>query len=154
RDITALRRNEARFTELFENLQEGIYIVTPDGDILDANPALAHMLGYETKAELLARKVEEIFIDREERKALKAHVERQTSMQGREVTLVRKDGTSVVCLNTAVAVRDATGAVVRYQGALMDITERREIEHRLHQQQEFARRLIDSFPDLILVLDA
>src|SRR5256886_10031585 len=36
----------------------------------------------------------------------------------------------------------------------MDITERREMEHRLHQQQEFARRLVDNFPDLILVLDA
>ena len=36
----------------------------------------------------------------------------------------------------------------------MDITERREMERRLYQQQEFARRLVDSFPDLILVLDA
>src|SRR5437879_6253763 len=35
----------------------------------------------------------------------------------------------------------------------MDNTERREIERRLHQQQEFAPRLVDSFPDLILVLD-
>ena len=154
RDITASRRNEARFTELFENLQEGIYITAPDGAILDANPALVRMLGYGSKADLLARKVEEILIDREERKTLKAQIEQQTSMQGREITLIRKDGTSVVCLNTAVAVRDASGSVVRYQGALMDITERREIERRLHQQQEFARRLIDSFPDLILVLDA
>ena len=154
RDITAMRRNEARFTELFESLQEGIYITTPEGAILDANPALVHMLGYETKADLLAHKVEEIFIDRTERKALKEHVDGQTSMQSREITLVRKDGTSVVCLHTAVAVRDAQGKVVRYQGAVMDITDRREMERRLHQQQEFARRLIDSFPDLILVLDA
>ncbi len=69
------------------------------------------------------------------------------------MTLIRKDGTSIVCLNTATAVRDNTGRVVRYQGALMDITERREMERRLHQQQEFARRLVDNFPDLILVLD-
>jgi two-component system NtrC family sensor kinase len=74
-------------------------------------------------------------------------------VQGREITLIRKDGTSIVCLNTAAAVRDNAGRVVRYQGALMDITERREMERRLHQQQEFARRLVDSFPDLILVLD-
>src|SRR5262249_37988652 len=154
RDITAQRKNEARFTELFESLQEGIYITTPDGAILDVNPALVQMLGYESKADLLARKVEEVIIDRQERKAIKGHVEQQTSMQARELTLVRKDGTSLVCLNTAVAVRDASGKVVRYQGAVMDITERREMERRLHQQQEFARRLIDSFPDLILVLDA
>ena len=65
------------------------------------------------------RKVEEIFIDREERKTLKTHVEQQTSMQGREITLIRKDGTSVVCLNTAIAVRDPSGSVVRYQGAVI-----------------------------------
>jgi PAS domain S-box-containing protein len=153
RDITALRKNEARFTELFETLQEGIYITTPDGKILDANPALVRMLGFDTKEELLAKKVPEVFTSREERKLLKEEVERQSTVQGREITLQRKDGHPIVCLNTAAAVRDSAGAVIRYQGAVMDITARREMEHRLHQQQEFARRLVDSFPDLILVLD-
>ncbi len=153
RDVSALRRNETRFTELFESLQEGIYITTPEGSILDANPALVRMLGYESKEELLKRQVSEILVDAAERRIFKEQVERQQIIQGREITLIRKDGTSIVCLNTAAAVRDNTGRVVRYQGALMDITERREIEHRLHQQQEFARRLVDNFPDLILVLD-
>ena len=153
RDVSALRKNEARFTELFESLQEGIYITTPDGAILDVNPALVRMLGYESKEELLKRRVPEIFVDQAERKIARDLVDRQPIIQGREITLVRKDGTSIVCLNTAAAVRDNSGRVVRYQGALMDITERREMERRLHQQQEFARRLIDSFPDLILVLD-
>jgi two-component system NtrC family sensor kinase len=153
RDVSALHKNEARFTELFESLQEGIYITTPDGAILDTNPALVRMLGYDSKEDLLKRQVDEIFIDRAERKTLKQEVEHQASPQGREITLIRKDGTSIVCLNTTAAVRDSSGAVVRYQGAVMDITERREMERRLHQQQEFARRLVDSFPDLILVLD-
>jgi len=153
RDVSALRKNETRFTELFESLQEGIYITTPDGSILDANPALVRMLGYESKEELLKRRVPEIFVDQAERKDIKEQIERQPMIQGREITLIRKDGTSIVCLNTAASVRDNSGRVVRYQGALMDITERREIEHRLHQQQEFARRLVDNFPDLILVLD-
>ncbi len=154
RDVSALRKNEARFTELFESLQEGIYITTPDGSIVDVNPALVRMLGYESKEELLKRQVPEIFVDRTERKTLKDAVDRQPMIQGQEITLIRKDGTSIVCLNTAAAVRDNGGRVLRYQGALMDITERREMERRLHQQQEFARRLVDSFPDLILVLDA
>jgi PAS domain S-box-containing protein len=153
RDITASRKNEARFTELFETLQEGIYITTPDGQILDANPALVRMLGFDTKEELLAKKVPEVFTSREERKLLREEVERQSTVQSREITLRHKDGHPVVCLNTAAAVRDSAGTVIRYQGAVMDITARREMEHRLHQQQEFARRLVDSFPDLILVLD-
>jgi two-component system NtrC family sensor kinase len=153
RDVSALRRNETRFTELFETLQEGIYIATPEGSILDANPALVRMLGYESKEELLKRRVPEIFADRTERKAVKELVERQSLTQGQEITLLRKDGTSILCLNSAAAVRDNSGQVLRYQGAVMDITAHREMERRLHQQQEFARRLVDNFPDLILVLD-
>jgi PAS domain S-box-containing protein len=153
RDVSALRKNEARFTELFESLQEGIYITNPDGAILDANPALVRMLGYDSKEELLKRRVPEIFVDQAERKIVRELVERQPMIQGREITLICKDGRSIVCLNTAAAVRDNTGRVLRYQGSLMDITERREMERRFHQQQEFARRLVDSFPDIILVLD-
>jgi PAS domain S-box-containing protein len=154
RDITALRKNEARFTELFESLQEGIYIATPDDRLIDANPALARMLGYESKEELLSRTFADLLPDEEQRRALREQVDNQAMVQGREITLTRKDGRPLVCLNTAGAVRDTSGRVVRYHGALMDITERREMERRLYQQQEFARRLIDSFPDLIFVVDS
>ncbi len=88
RDITALRKNEARFTELFETLQEGIYITTPEGSILDANPALVRMLGYDSKEDLLSRKVPDIFADPAERKALQEEVERQNAPQGREDNFV------------------------------------------------------------------
>jgi PAS domain S-box-containing protein len=153
RDVTASRQNEARFTELFETLQEGIYIVTPDDRILDANPALVRILGYDSKEDLLAHTLADILPDAEQRKLLRQEVDTQPLLQGREITLFRKDGTPIICLNTAAVVRDATGRVARYHGALMDITERREMERRLYQQQEFARRLVDSFPDLIVVLD-
>ena len=46
RDITGERESEARFTELFETLQEGVYLATADGKFEDINPALARMLGY------------------------------------------------------------------------------------------------------------
>lgn len=154
RDVTAARRNEARFTELFETLQEGIYIVNPDGDILDANPALVRMLGYESKEELRSHRVHDVLVSRAERKSVKDEVERQAVLQGQEITLRRKDGSPVICMNTAAAVRDGAGKVLRYQGALMDITASRTMERQLHQQQEFARRLIDSFPDLIIALDS
>ena len=36
----------------------------------------------------------------------------------------------------------------------MDITARRQMERQLHKEQEFARRLVNSFPDLILVVDS
>jgi PAS domain S-box-containing protein len=154
RDVTAARRNEARFTELFETLQEGIYIATPDDKVLEVNPALVRMLGYDSKDELLTKRVSEIFVDESRRTAIIREVNRQPSPEGREITLIRKDGLPVICLHTATAIRDTAGKVVRYQGALVDITAQREVEKRLHKEQEFARRLVDSFPDLIFVVDA
>ena len=153
RDITALRKNEARFTELFETLQEGIYITIPEGTILDANPALIRMLGYDSKEELLSIRVPDLFADPAERIVLQEEVEHQNAPQGREITLLRKDGSPIICLNTATAVRDTSGRVIRYQGSIMDITARRQMERQLYKEQEFARRLVDSFPDLILVVD-
>jgi PAS domain S-box-containing protein len=153
RDITAMRQSEARFTELFESLQEGIYIVTTEDKILEVNPALVRMLGYESKEELLAKRVTDVFVDEAQRETVMREVNNQPAPQGREITLRRKDGQPLICLNAATAVRDSNGKIVRYQGALVDITERRAIEKRLYQQQEFARRLVDSFPDLIFVVD-
>jgi PAS domain S-box-containing protein len=153
RDISSARRNEARFTELFETLQEGIYIATTEDVILEVNPALIRMLGYDSKEEILSKRVAEFVVDETQRTALIRQVNRQPSPEGREITLRRKDGQLLYCLNTATAVRDTSGKIIRYQGALVDITERRAIEKRLHKQQEFAHRLVESFPDLIFVVD-
>ena len=54
RDVTEEREKERRFTELFETLQEGVYFSTPEGKLLDANPALIQMLGCNSRDELLA----------------------------------------------------------------------------------------------------
>jgi len=71
----------------------------------------------------------------------------------REIALRKKDGTSAIFLDSSRAVWDASGKLIRYQGTLVDVTERRKLERQLLQQEEFRRRLLDSFPDLILVVD-
>jgi len=56
-------------------------------------------------------------------------------------------------LDSSRAVWDTSGKIIRYQGTLVDITEKRKMERQLLQQEEFRRRLLESFPDLILVVD-
>jgi PAS domain S-box-containing protein len=63
RDVTGQHEKELRFTELFETLQEGAYFSTPEGRLLDANPALVNILGYATKDELLALNPKELNLD-------------------------------------------------------------------------------------------
>src|SRR5260370_2777016 len=68
RDATALRKNEARFTELFESLQEGIYITTPDGVILALNPPLVPFPASASNKDPLTHHIPTLFVDRTERK--------------------------------------------------------------------------------------
>ncbi len=153
RDVTQQRESEQRFKELFETLQEGVYFTTPEGKILDANPTLVRMLGYDSKEELLEKNANEFYVDAGTRPAMLKELEQQGTVRNREIVLRRKDGETIVCQDNSSAIRDSSGKVVRYQGALVDITERRKMEQKLHAEQEFARRLMDSFPDLIVVLD-
>ncbi len=152
RDVTEQREKELRFTELFETLQEGVYFSTPDGQLLDANPALVGMLGYTRKEELLAVDPGALSPDSTE-PVLGRMVSDRGGLRTREVKLRRKDGTAATFLDSSRAVWDTAGNIIRYQGTLVDVTEKRAMERQLLQQEEFRRRLLESFPDLILVVD-
>ena len=153
RDVTGQHEKELRFTELFETLQEGAYFSTPEGRLLEANPALVGILGYSTKEELLAIDASQLNFDAAEAPVLGRAPDDRGGVRAREITLRRKDGAPAVFLESSRAVWDASGKLIRYQGTLVDITERRKLERKLAQQEEFSRRLLERFPDLILVVD-
>src|SRR5579864_6048370 len=153
RDVTEEREKERRFTELFETLQEGVYFSTPEGKLLDGNAALVEVLGYESKEELLSLDPRALNSDPGQSPVLGRSADDQGSVRTREITLRRKDGTPGIFLDTSRAVWDAVGKIVRYQGTLVEVTERREMEKALRRQEEFQRYLLESFPDLILVID-
>ncbi len=153
RDVTGQHEKELRFTELFETLQEGAYFSTPEGRLLDANPALVSILGYVTKEELLALDPARLNVNPSESPALGRAADDRGGVRAREIMLRKKDGTAAVFLESSRAVWDSSGKLIRYQGTLVDVTERRKLERQLLQQEEFRRRLLESFPDLILVID-
>src|SRR5580700_4435511 len=153
RDVTEEREKERRFTELFETLQEGVYFSTPEGRLLDGNAALVQVLGYESKEDLLSLDPRALNSDPNQNPVLGRTADDQGGVRTREIMLRRKNGTLGVFLDTSRAVWDAGGKIVRYQGTLVDVTERREMERALRRQEEFQRYLLESFPDLILVID-
>jgi PAS domain S-box-containing protein len=153
RDITEEREKERRFTELFETLQEGVYFSTPEGKLLDVNPALVAMLGYSRKEDVLSLDPGTLNLDTAQPPVLGRVADDRGSIRTREITLRRKDGSAAICLDTSRAVWDTAGAIIRYQGTLIDVTERRKMETQIRQQELFRQRLLESFPDLILVAD-
>ncbi len=153
RDVTGEREKERRFTELFETLQEGVYFSTPEGKLLDVNPALVSILGYRSKEDLLRLDASGLNFDPSQSPVLGRGEDDRGGVRTREITIRRQDGSPAVCLDTSRAVWDSSGTIIRYQGTLTDVTQKRKMEVQIRQQEQFRQRLLESFPDLILVLD-
>jgi PAS domain-containing protein len=53
RALAEQRLAEESYRKLFESSVDGIYVTTPGGSLLNANPALARMMGYSTPQDLI-----------------------------------------------------------------------------------------------------
>jgi len=135
RDITERRSAEEKYRLLFEQVQEGVYVATPDGRILDCNDAFVHMLGYSTREELLVLNLDsEICVDPRQRENFRQEIESHNYVRNFDVTLRRKDGTLLLAVESSFAKRDASGNIERYQGFVLDMTEKRRAEDEMRRR--------------------
>ena len=148
----ALRKSEERYRTLFENAQIGIYRTTPEGQILAANPALIHMLGYNSFNELTVRNLEqEGFKPDKPRRHFKKQIERDSEIRGLENLWTKRDNTFILVSENARAIRSAKGDILYYEGTVEDITERKKAEEELRESEERYRCLVEVSPDTIAV---
>jgi len=125
----ALEESEAKYRGIFENAVIGIFQSTPKGRLLNVNPALARMHGYDSPEEMITGVTDmghQIFINPEEREEYKREMAAAGVVRGRECQVYRKDGSTFWVSVTARAVRDETGAISYYEGFIQDITNRKQ----------------------------
>ena len=130
-----LRRSEEEYRSLVQGAVFGIYRSTEDGRILDANPALAQMLGYDSVEELLKRNMLDLYRSPEDRAALLATGAHQRQGIG-EVAWKKKDGTPILVRLAARIIEGSEQGVTCYETIAEDVTERRALEEQLRQAQK------------------
>jgi PAS domain S-box-containing protein len=131
RQRRAVKEAEERYWRLFDGLPIGLYLSSPDGQAIDANPALAEMLGYPDRNSFLNARIPEMYADPRDRETWTSRMERDGIIRDFEVRLRRHDGATIWVRDTARAERDAGGKVRYYEGSLEDITERKRAEAQL-----------------------
>ncbi len=151
-----LRESEKRYRNLFDGVPVGVYRTTPQGQLLDANRTLVEMLGYPNISSLLAVNVMDLYVYPEQREQFNQLAQHQNEIQGFEVQLYRQDGTSIWGqLNTRI-VRENNGGVSHYEGAIVNITKRKQAEaavmHLRHQNEVMMQTMIDTLPQGICLL--
>ena len=99
RDTTERRAAEQKYRSLFEQVQEGVFVTTPEGNLLDCNDAFVRMLGHSSRESLLGRNVDtDFYTSREQRVTFRREVEAHNFVRDFEVSLRRKDGSELTAV--------------------------------------------------------
>ncbi len=151
----ALRRladSEDRFRILFEHGGVGLALLSADGVIVQANPALEQMLGYEP-GRLAGVRLSDLShpADRsdETRRMREQSPDRAADQSEREKRYLRRDGGVLWARVVRAAVRNDAGRLCYHASVLIDVTERRRAEDALRQAEEVLRQERD-FTSLVL----
>ncbi|WP_297085415.1 PAS domain S-box protein [Thermoleptolyngbya sp. C42_A2020_037] len=130
----ALQAAEAKYRGIFENAVEGIFQSTPDGQYLMVNPMLARLYGYESPADLMANLTnieQQLYVDPQRRAEFVRLMQTEGTVQGFELEVYRKDGSIIWISESARALYDAAGNLIRFEGTVENITRRKRAELEL-----------------------
>jgi len=155
RSEEALRRSEAQYRGLFENVIEGVYRSTVEGRFEAVNPALVAMLGYDSSDELLAiPSTRAIYANVPEQEQILSTLHRDGIVRNAECQLRRRDGTLITVVENAHVVRNEEGDIAGYEGTIADITVRKRAELQLYEEKEKAQVTLESIGDAVITADA
>ncbi len=140
-DVTDLRNTEAAldetersFRRFFADHTVAMFRSRPNGEIVDANQAMAELAGYPHPKYLLSINAEKLYVRPSDREAITADLARTGSLAGRDFELARLDGAPIWARFFARVVPAADGSLV-YEGALFDVTERYVAEAQIRARE-------------------
>jgi PAS domain S-box-containing protein len=156
RALAEQRLAEESYRKLFETSIDGIYVTTPGGALLNANPALARMMGYATPQDLIDGiddVASNVYVDRAARTEYQRLMDRDGLVRDYEYQVRSRSGAVLWLSDSASAVRDENGEVIRYEGTVRDITDQKRAEDAIAEGRRLLQMVIDTVPAVINVKD-
>jgi len=149
----ALQESESRYRLLIENQGEGVGVIDSDEYFVFANPAAELIFGVQA-GNLINRNLRE-FIDPAQLEQI-IHESGQRSKlvkSSYEIDIITSDGIRKNLLITATPQTNDEGIYTGTFGVFRDITDQKQAQEALQEQEAHLRTLLKSIPDLIWLKD-
>ena len=147
-----LKESEEKYRSIFENALEGFFQRTPEGRFINVNPTFARTIGYSSPKEFLSAVLDlenQLYVNPEYRHRFEKIIRKQGYIKNFELQAKCKDGSHIWVSSTASVVYDENGKIVRYDGSIIDITERKKAEE--HYKRLLAA--IENVAEAIVITD-
>lgn len=150
----ALRESEKKYRTLVTQSPDGIFVIDLQGNFLSVNQAMCAGLKY-SEAEFLSKKIWDIvpkqFMELH-KKRLADILKGEAKNEAAEYVVRGKEGeTHYISIVSAPFYKD--NELIGFQGIARDITEKKKIETRLRESEEYYRTLVETSPDAIIIVD-
>jgi len=126
-----LRASEKEYRDLFENMQDIVCRMAPDGKITALNQAGARLLGFETPRDVLGRRLRGFFADRSQWRVFEAELGEKGMVEDRIVHFRNRFGDTLALSVNAHVVLDEKGWPQGIDGVFRDVSERVRMETQL-----------------------
>ncbi|HDR16377.1 MAG TPA: PAS domain S-box protein, partial [Desulfobacteraceae bacterium] len=150
--LEASLKIEKHLRSLFDGIPLALYRTAEDGRVLEANQALAEMLGFPDPQSLLFQDSARFLVRPEEQIKQRSILNREDVLHGYEVQLRRRDGSTLWVKDSSRRYCGHDGQVY-YEGSLEDITERKHAEQALKEKTKLLQLISDNMFDLVALTD-
>jgi PAS domain S-box-containing protein len=135
----ALEEAERKYKSIWENSASGIYQLTMDGQLLSANPAMAHIFGFDN-SDFMLREIKnahhELFINAAERLRILKNIDLNASQEIFEFQAIRRDEQKIWIQETIRPVVDEHGTLIYFEGSIENISKRKDAEIQLQEAKK------------------
>ena len=149
-------KREQRLRALFASSPDAITVADLNANIVECNQATLDLLGYSSKEELIGKSGFEL-VAKKDREKLQENLMKlleQGSTKNIQYTALTKDGHELQAELSSSVIKDPSGNPIGAVAITRDITERKKMENKILQQNEFLNSALEALTHPFYVIDA
>ena len=142
---------EESFKAVFESTSDAVYLLDLDKNVIQVNPAFEELYGWK-REEVIGKPLCVVPQDGiPQYNDLKDRVYQGETVNGIELTRIKKDGIIINVSATLSAIRDENGHIVGISGIARDITKQKKLEDSLKESKERYKQVLEFLPKGVII---